>query len=125
MLFIGAGCLHFLFPDLYTAVVPAYLPYPRALVLISGVCEILGGVGVVVPTVRRFAGYGLIALLIAVFPANIDMAMKSVYAHGLPLASLLLIARLPLQFLLIAWVHKAACQRKQIPIVLNKALEAP
>lgn len=111
LLFMLAGVLHFVFPARYAEVIPPALPYPLMLVFISGACEFLGGLGVVIPSTRRFAGYGLIALLIAVFPANITMLTNQM-AYGWSLATLLLILRLPLQFLMIWWVYRAACGNK-------------
>jgi uncharacterized membrane protein len=76
-LFVAAGALHFVVPRPYEAIVPPYLPSPKVLVAISGACEILGGLGVVVPATRRFSGWGLVALLLAIFPANVYMAVDS------------------------------------------------
>lgn len=104
LLFVAAGVLHFVFTPAYVRVMPSFLPYPRELVYLSGAAEIAGGLGVLLPGVRRAAGWGLILLLIAVFPANIQMAYASLQKHGLSLASVLLLLRLPLQFALIAWV---------------------
>jgi len=87
---------------------PAYLPYHKALVLISGIAEILGGIGIMIPFFRTYAGWGLILLLIAVFPANIEMFIKAYQKQGLSLYTWLTIARLPLQFALISWVYWAA-----------------
>jgi uncharacterized membrane protein len=115
LFFVIAGTLHFLSPDGYVQIMPTYLPYPLLLVYISGVCEIAGGLGVLIPRFRRLAGYGLIALLIAVFPANIHMAMNHLPLAGKPLPDWLLWSRLPLQALLIAWVWVSAV-RKQSPI---------
>jgi uncharacterized membrane protein len=97
--FIVAGVLHFVFPGVYLRVMPPYLPAPLALVYISGACEIAGGIGVLVRSLRRYAGWGLVALLIAVFPANVYMAMNHIM-----LTPWLAWARLPLQGLLIWWV---------------------
>lgn len=107
VLFVVAGVLHFVIPDLYVQIVPPYLPFPLALVYLSGLAEILGGIGVLVPKLRAWAGWGLVALLIAVFPANLYMAMEP-EAVGMANAALGLWLRLPLQFLLIAWVWWAA-----------------
>ena len=84
---------------------PPYLPAPLALVYVSGVFEVLGGVGVLLPRYRKVAGWGLIALLIAVFPANLYIvtASEPFTARGIPLW--ILYARLPLQLVLIAWVY--------------------
>jgi uncharacterized membrane protein len=76
LLFVGAGVAHFVHPEFYARLVPPALPAPRLLVAVSGVAEIAGGVGLLVPKLRRPAGYGLIALLIAVFPANVYMAAR-------------------------------------------------
>src|SRR5438067_429708 len=74
--FVGAGVNHFVKPAFYASIVPPAFPAPAAMVAISGVCEIAGGLGLLVPALRRAAGYGLIALLIAVFPANVYMAVS-------------------------------------------------
>ncbi len=104
--FAFTGVSHFTNPDFFTAIVPPYLPAPLALVYISGVFEVLGGVGIWIPALRRAAGWGLIALLIAVFPANLHMAMNPDQYSDVPYWGLLL--RLPLQAVLIAWVYWAA-----------------
>ncbi len=101
--FTAAGVLHFTRPELYLAIMPPYLPAPLELVYISGVAEIAGGVGVAFPALRRVAGYGLVALLIAVFPANLHMAVNGISFPGTEASPLLLWLRLPLQALLIAW----------------------
>ncbi len=102
-IFVGAGVMHFLKPRPFEAIVPPQLPAPRALVLISGAAEVLGGLGVLIPRLRRAAGAGLVALLVAVFPANVYMAVAPEEAgQGVPPWALWL--RLPLQFALIAWV---------------------
>jgi len=81
-LFIVSGILHFLVPEPYIRIVPPMLPWPKLLVWISGVAELLGGTGLLVPRSRRVAGYGLALLLIAVFPANIYMAVAHVPSSG-------------------------------------------
>ena len=80
---------------------PPQLPYPNLLVHISGACEILGGLGLLLPATRTLAASGLIALLIAVLPANLYMALD--HAHWLNIPQWLLWTRLPLQLPLIAW----------------------
>ncbi|MBO6584832.1 MAG: DoxX family protein [Gracilimonas sp.] len=107
VLFILAGLLHFLKPGMYMSIMPDYIPFHKAMVLISGVAEILGGIGIMVPEFRTFAAWGLIVLLLVVFPANIDMAWSGYKNHGLTLYTWALIARLPLQFVLIWWVYWA------------------
>ncbi len=102
--FVAAGILHYTKTSFYLQAMPPYLPRPRELVWVSGVFEILGGIGVLVPATQRFSGYGLIALLIAVFPANIQMAADSAHNPNAVASSLLLWLRLPLQFALVYWV---------------------
>ncbi len=101
--FVFGGINHFRSPDVYVAIMPPYLPAHLALVYLSGVFELLGGIGVLVPATRSWAGWGLVALLVAVFPANLHMAVnpEPFVAEGMPLWGLYL--RLPLQFLLMAW----------------------
>ena len=102
-LFCFGGVMHFVAPAPYIAIVPPALPSAPLLVAISGVFEILGGLGVLLPQTRRLAGWGLIALLIAVFPANIHMALNpQSYPEITPV---LLWIRLPLQFVMIAWAY--------------------
>jgi uncharacterized membrane protein len=102
--FVVAGVNHFLNPDFYVAIMPAYLPWHLELVWISGVFEILGGVGVLFPQpLRRVAGWGLVALLVAVFPANLNVALNDVAVPGLPSSPLLAWIRLPFQLVFIAW----------------------
>ena len=108
LLFSFAGIMHFVSPGPYAGIMPPFLPFPILLVWISGAAEILGGIGVLIPKVRRAAGWGLIALLIAVFPANIYMFWRQLHEHGWVSFTAILLARLPLQFLLIAWVHRSA-----------------
>lgn len=104
-LLISSGVLHLLRPEIYLPMMPPYLPAPLPLVYASGVFEILGGVGMLLPWTRRWAGLGVIALLIAIFPANIHIAMNDipVAGHDVPLWGHLL--RLPLQAVMIwmAW----------------------
>ena len=103
LFFTAAGCLHFLRPAPYVKIVPPFIPWPLAMVYISGVAEIAGGIGILLPVSRRAAGWGLVALLIAVFPANVYMALDHVQATANPLPVWILWARLPLQFVLIWW----------------------
>jgi len=98
--FTFAGVGHFTNTEFFVAIVPAYLPAPYLLVYVSGVFELLGGVGVLESRTRRFAGYGLLALLVAVFPANIYMAMNPELYPDMPAAGLY--GRLPIQFVFAA-----------------------
>jgi uncharacterized membrane protein len=103
--FLAAGLLHFLRPGSYVAVVPQPLPRKLELVYASGVAEIAGGVGVLPEPTRRAAGWWLIATLVAVFPANVNMAVNAERHRGIPAWALWV--RLPIQGLLIAWVWRA------------------
>lgn len=103
VIFVTAGIFHFVKPAAFVRVVPPFLPNPLALVYISGVAEILGGIGVLIPSMRAWAGIGLIALLVAVFPANIYMTLAPNTA-GMGFAPLWLWLRLPAQLVLISWV---------------------
>ena len=104
--FLTTGLLHFLKPEVYEAIMPRYLPAHRELVYASGVAEIAGGAGVLHPRTRRPAAWWLIATLIAIFPANVEMAVHAERFRRIP--EPLLWARLPLQGALIAWVWKTA-----------------
>jgi uncharacterized membrane protein len=103
LFFIAAGLNHFVHPEFYVRMVPPRLPAPALLVQISGVCEIAGGIGALIPRTRRIAGLGLIALLVAVFPANLQMAQHPELYRDIGSASAFYI-RLPLQAVGIAWV---------------------
>lgn len=100
---IIVGILHFAIPEPFVKIVPPQLPYPLELVYISGFFEILGGIGLLVPNVSRAAAWGLIALFIAVFPANINMAVNRIHLDNVPDSPIFQAIRLPLQAVLIAW----------------------
>ena len=104
----AVGILHFTNPEPFVKIVPAFLPAPLALVYASGVAEIAGGIGILLPAVRRAAGLGLIALYIAVFPANINMAVNQVSLGPDPIPTWALWLRLPFQFVFIAWAYWVA-----------------
>ena len=104
--FIGAGVNHFVMPRAYRQIVPPRLGDARAgVVVASGLAEIAGGLGVLLPRVRRPAGVGLIALLAAVFPANIHMAREPERFRRIPRWALY--GRLPLQPLMMWWAWRA------------------
>ena len=102
---IIAGMTHFIAPDTYVKIVPPQLPYPEAIVYISGFFEILGGVGLLVPLVSQAAAWGLVLLLIAVYPANINMAVNNIHLNNVPDGNWFQAIRLPFQFVLIAWAY--------------------
>jgi uncharacterized membrane protein len=103
--------MHFVIPASYVRIMPAYVPWPREMVLLSGACEIAGGIGLLVPRVRRWAGVGLVLLLAAVWPANLQMWMNARAAHQPVWAQTLLMLRLPLQIVLMGWVWRASHPR--------------
>jgi uncharacterized membrane protein len=110
--FVVAGALHFIKPKAYKAIVPDYLPAPDALVALSGIAEIGGGLGLMLPSTRKRAGWWLIATLLAIFPANLHMAQHPERYPMVPGGEAALKARLPLQALLIAWVFSASRRRR-------------
>jgi uncharacterized membrane protein len=105
--FIVAGIAHFIRPSFYLEIMPPALPRPLFWIYFTGLCEILGGVGVLIGPLRRAAGWGLIALLVCVLPANVQM-LRQELVHGSSWRMAALVARLPLQFLLIYWVYAGA-----------------
>lgn len=114
LFFITAGTLHFVNPSFYLKMMPPLLPFPLALVYISGAAEILFGTGVVWEKTRRVSAWGLVALLVAVFPANLYLAFNpEVFPH---IPEPVLWARLPFQALFVFWVWpytKAALTGKE------------
>jgi uncharacterized membrane protein len=109
-LFVVAGALHFTRPRWYEAIMPDYLPAHRTLVYASGAAEIVGGAGLMVPAIRRAAGWWLIATLVAIFPANVWMAQHP-ERYRVPGGRAALIARLPFQAVFIALVRAAMRSR--------------
>lgn len=107
-LFLVTGILHFIRPQMFVKIMPEYIPRHQAMVYISGVAEVIGAIGILIDQTQEWAGWGLILLLIAVFPANINMTIKSVQKSGYTsLFSIVTMVRLPLQFVLIYWVYWA------------------
>ncbi len=103
-LFLFTGTAHFLKPDLFLKIVPPMLPFPLALVYLSGFFELAGAAGLLIPKFRKAAAYGLAALLIAVLPANIYMAMAHISFGNFMDQPLYHCIRIPFQAVLIAWV---------------------
>jgi len=108
LLFVFAGVMHFVKPAPYIGIMPPWLPHPALLVLLSGIAEVAGGLGVLLPATRVIAGWGLIALLVAVFPANVQMFLDARAKGAGVLWMAAVTARLPLQALLIWWVWRSA-----------------
>ena len=103
--FVFSGIMHFARPRFYLAIMPDYLPAHRELVAASGVAEIAGGLGTLVPATRHAGSWWSIATLVAVFPANVHMALHPERYRKLPKAALY--GRLPVQALFIAWAWAA------------------
>jgi uncharacterized membrane protein len=106
---LGAGVMHFVDPWFFVQIMPPYLPWHWEAVYVSGVIEILLGIGLLIPATSRLAAWGAIALFIAVFPANLHMAMANVQfdpppASGQPSQTAAWL-RLPVQLVLIAWAY--------------------
>lgn len=114
LFFIAAGVNHFRTPGIYLGMMPGWLPAPEVMNTISGAAEIFGGIGMLIGFTRRAAGWGLIALLIAVFPANIHVALQG-HMPGTNFSPAVLWWRLPFQPLLIAAVWWVALKRNSAP----------
>ncbi|HSP97030.1 MAG TPA: DoxX family protein [Candidatus Dormibacteraeota bacterium] len=102
--YVVAGLMHFVRPDVYVPMMPPYLPWHRGLILLSGAAEVLLGIAVLNARLRPWAAWGIILLLIAVFPANIHIALNNVPLFGNPVgAGIWNWVRLPLQAVLALW----------------------
>jgi uncharacterized membrane protein len=104
------GTMHFVIPRRFESIMPPYLPRHREAVIVSGLAELAGGAAVVPSSTRHFARWWLLALLVAVFPANVHMAVNPEQVRGLDLNRIprwTLWARLPLQPLAMVWVWRA------------------
>ena len=99
---VGAGTMHFLSPQFYMKIMPPYLPFHLELVYLSGFFEFLFGVLLLVPRFSRLAAWGIFALLIAVFPANIYLYQNQELLPASPMVHFL---RLPLQFVFLLWAY--------------------
>lgn len=104
LLYLLAGLNHFIKPEMYMKIMPPWMPYPKQLVIISGVFEIVLALLLLPVVTRRIAAWGIIILLIAVFPANIQMSINY-YRENNPYFWITLL-RLPLQFVLIWWASR-------------------
>jgi uncharacterized membrane protein len=112
--FAIGGVAHFAFTEAEMRIVPAFIPWPRAAVLLSGVAELLGAAGLLWPATRRMAGIGLLLLTLAVTPANVQMLLEADRFASVPYWAL--VARLPLQLgllALIAWSAAIFGPRRQ------------
>ncbi|MFO0746756.1 MAG: DoxX family membrane protein [Myxococcota bacterium] len=120
LVFVGVGTLHFVRPDDFVAIIPPFLPAPLLLVYVSGVAEIGLGLAVLHPRTRRLAAWGLVALLIAVYPANIYHAVADVPVGGSHAPLVYHVVRLPLQLVLIWWAWRFTRPRRA-PVVASMA----
>jgi uncharacterized membrane protein len=103
VLMVLAGLVHFVNPEPYLMMMPDYLPWHEALVFISGVFEVLLGAALFVPKLREYAGWGLIALFIAVLPANIWMASEGIQPPGMEMSPTGAWVRVAFQAVFIYW----------------------
>jgi len=109
--YVAAGLNHFVNPEFYFKIMPAWVPYHKEMIFISGVCEVLFALLLAIPITRRAGAWCIILLLIAVFPANIQMLLN--YRNENNPLLWIAIARLPLQIILIGWAYQFARKPKQ------------
>jgi uncharacterized membrane protein len=114
VVFIIAGILHFVMPKFYLQIMPPYLPQPLRLVYASGVLEVLGGAGLLLPATRTAAAIGVILLLVAVLPANVEMLRLAQQRGASAAFQAACWLRLPLQPLLMWWVWRVAHQGRDL-----------
>jgi uncharacterized membrane protein len=113
LFFLAAGANHFRTPNIYLRMMPAWVPWPDLLNMLAGAAEMLGGLGLLFTATRRPAGWWLIALLVAVFPANVHVALQG-HMPGFDFSPLTLWLRLPFQAVFIAAVWWVALKREKI-----------
>jgi uncharacterized membrane protein len=104
LFFVLAGLLHFLQPARYDAMIPPFLPAPRLWTLLSGAAQVLCGLGLLTPRFRRTAAWATVALLFAILPANIHVALTGGSVEGMPQSRGYYLARVPFQLLYVVWV---------------------
>ncbi len=114
LFFAVAGANHFIAPEPYLAIMPPSLPWPKALVYITGAAEMAGAAGILFRTTRKLAAFGLITLLLVVFPANIYAAMHGMQIDDYTVPAWLRWARLPLQAVLVIWVYIAGWKERGV-----------
>jgi uncharacterized membrane protein len=112
--FVAAGLNHFRIPATYLAMMPEWVPVPSFMNITAGVCEVLGGIGILIPRLRIAAGWGLIALMVAVFPANLHVALLG-RMPGFSFSPTILWLRLPFQVVFIAWIVWVAIAEQEQP----------
>jgi len=104
ILYIGAGINHFIKPGMYIRIIPPAFKNPKLINILSGAAEIILGILLLLPFTKKIAAWGIIALLIAIFPANLFMLQNKKASFGLP--KCILFVRLPLQVVLIYWAYQ-------------------
>lgn len=109
--FLITGASHFTNPARFLEMMPPFIPAHAEMVIISGAAEIAGALGLMMPATRRAAGIGLLALLVAIFPANVYVAMAGKTVQGMPSASWYYWVRLPFQFVYMVWIYRFAVMR--------------
>jgi uncharacterized membrane protein len=114
--FVGAGVMHFVIPEWYARIIPAWMPQPMLLGYLAGVAELAGGIGLLLPRTRRLAALGLVVLLVAVFPAHLELLLQA-EARGLgPVVIAICWLRMPVQPLLMWWVWRVAGPRRDLTL---------
>jgi uncharacterized membrane protein len=114
VLFIVASVPHFIATDTELKTVPTFLPLRRTAVYLSGVFELFGGIGVFIPRFRRISGWGLAALLVAIFPANIYHAVRDIQTGRFTKMRIYHLLRGPLQILFVWWALWATGKEKEV-----------
>ena len=112
LFYVAAGINHFWHSKTYTAIMPPHYSDPLLMVQVSGAAEVLGGVGLLVPSTRRISSWGIIAMLVVYFDVHLYMAAHT--ERFAPLPAWAMYARLPLQFVLIAWAYAYARPQKRL-----------
>ena len=112
LFYVAAGVNHFWHSRTYVAIMPPHYSHPLGLVQVSGAAEILGGIGLLAPATRRFCAWGIIAMLVVYFDVHLSMALHP--ERFAPLPAWVLYARLPLQFVLIAWAYAYARPQREL-----------
>jgi uncharacterized membrane protein len=113
--FVIASLPHFFSPRAYLPMMPPFVPSPLAMIYVSGVAELAGGIGLLIPRTARLAAWGLVAMLIAIFPANLHVAWTGTNAAGLPSSPWYTWSRLPFQIVFIWWVLAATREARDSP----------
>ena len=116
VLMVLAGLSHFFADGVYIKIYPPLLPYATTMVYFTGVAEVLGGIGLLIPSVSQVAAWGLVILFIAVYPANINMAINNIHIDNIPDGNWFQAIRLPFQFVLIAWAWWLTRSRDNVTV---------